>query len=180
MGRKRWPHTSSNRPRRLLVSEVFRIKPHSRRQPRSISNKNTFQTATFIVDTLWVADRSPTPTSRINDFRRPFDEFGGFQVAPDLQRARSRTQNVKGTATGRFCRLKRRHKNTGPKIRPGGWETRPGAQGKRPKAAKSNRNSGTMPRLEGDLHQSSYRKFASVHSGGRPRMWTSGLRYLVF
>ena len=64
MGRKRWPHTSSNRPRRLLVSEVFRIKTHSRRQPRSISNKNTFQTATFIVDTFWVADRSPTPTSR--------------------------------------------------------------------------------------------------------------------
>ncbi len=33
-----------------------------------------------------------------------------------------------------------------PKIGPGGQESRPGAQGKRPKPSKTNRNSGTLPR----------------------------------
>ena len=47
---------------------------------------------------------------------------------------------------GGFCRLKHRHRNTDPKIGPGGRDSRPGAQGKRPKPSKTFRNSGTLPR----------------------------------
>ncbi len=56
-----------------------------------------------------------------------------------------------------FCRQKHRRRKTKPEIGPEGHESRPGAQGKRPKGATTNRNSGALPRPKGDLHQSPYR-----------------------
>ncbi len=54
---------------------------------------------------------------------------------------------------GGFCRRRHRHKNTDPKIGPGGWESRSGAKGKRPTTARPTINQGPCPDLR-DLHQS--------------------------
>ncbi len=65
---------------------------------------------------------------------------------------------------GGSCQQKHRHRNAGSKIGPGGPETRPETQEKRPT---TNRNSGTLPRPKGFLYQRSYRKltcFASARS----------------
>ncbi len=51
------------------------------------------------------------------------------------------------------------------KIGPGGPDIRPGAQGKRPQTSKTNGNSGTLPRLEGDLHQNFYFGLLNIASG---------------
>ncbi len=59
--------------------------------------------------------------------------------------------------------------------RPRGQESRPGAQGKRLQTSKTNTNSGSLPRPEGDRYQSSYRTYHSEHDTkicyGNRRPW---------
>ncbi len=55
---------------------------------------------------------------------------------------------------GGVSRQKHRHKNTDPKVSPGGYIIDPAKSlRKRPKAAETHRNSGTLPRPKGGLHQ---------------------------
>ncbi len=58
----------------------------------------------------------------------------GPPPAPDPARGEGRF------TTRDFCRQKHRQKNADPKIEPGGWENRPGAQGKHSKNAKTDIN----------------------------------------
>ncbi len=66
--------------------------------------------------------------------------FYTWSATPSEAPGQGHARHALKTLQGGLCRQKHSHRNTDSKIGPGGQETRPETQGKRPKTQKTDRN----------------------------------------